>query len=151
MLLLGAGASKPFGIPTMQDFTMEIPNALKDDEAGEVNRILGRLREFGYRDADIEAVMDVLTAREDLNRARRSIGPRLIEFAEKVVNRGSDLKANALLERIKEQIEARCSKAHFEKSDAYYEKFFKEVPTSWTNNIPMVFHQVFTTNYDLCI
>src|SRR5713101_3212957 len=119
MLLLGAGASKPFGIPTMQDFTMEIPNALKDDEAGEVNRILGRLREFGYRDADIESVMDVLTAREDLNRAKRSIGPRLIEFAEKNVKHTENLMANVILERIKEQIEARCSKANFQQSDAY--------------------------------
>lgn len=151
MLFLGAGASKPFGIPTMQDFTMEIPKALKDDEAGEVNRILGRLREFGYRDADIEAVMDVLTAREDPNRARRSIGPRLIEFAERVVNKVSDVKANILLEAIKEQIEARCSRANFQQSDAYYEKFFKGVPTGFTNGIPMVFQQIFTTNYDLCI
>src|SRR2546428_9859492 len=151
LLFLGAGASKPFGIPTMQDFTMEIPKALKEDEAGEVNRILGRLRQSGFKDADIEAVMDVLTAREVPNRARRSMGPRLIEFAENIANKASDPWATNLLTRIKEEIEIRCSKADFQKSDAFYQKFFSQAPTGTINGIPTLFVQVFTTNYDLCI
>lgn len=135
----------------MQDFTAEIPKALKEEEAGEVNRILGRLRQSGFKDADIEAVMDVLTAREDPNRARRSMGPRLIEFADSIVNKAADLKANILLERIKEQIEIRCSKANFQKSDSFYQKLFSQASSSTTNGIPTLFQQVFTTNYDLCI
>ncbi len=135
----------------MQDFTAEIPKALKDDEASEVYSILGRLMEFGFANADIESVMDVLTARADPNRAKRSIGPRLVEFAEKVVNKTSDIKANSLLERIKEQIEARCAKAYFQQSDAHYEKFFKHAPTGTINGIPTHLRQIFTTNYDLCV
>jgi len=153
MLFLGAGASKPFGIPTMKGFTDEIPKALKDDEAKEVYDILGRLRGFGFPDADIESVMDVLTAREDLNRARRSIGPRLIEFVDNVPNKTYNIKANVLLASIKEQIEARCSKAVFQQSDSYYERFFKEAPSGVRlgGGVPAIYQQVFTTNYDLCI
>jgi hypothetical protein len=135
----------------MQDFTVEIPKALKDDEAAEVHNILARLREFGFANADIESVMDVLTARADPNRAKRSIGPRLIEFAEKVVNKTSDIKANVLLERIKEQIEARCARASFQQSDARYEKFFSQAPLGTINGVPTHLTQIFTTNYDLCV
>lgn len=59
--------------------------------------------------------MDVLTAREDLTRAKRSIGPRLIEFVESVPNKTYNIKANILLGSIKEQIEARCSEANFQR------------------------------------
>jgi len=153
MLFLGAGASKPYGIPTMKGFTEEIPKALKDEEAKEVNDILVRLRGFGFPDADIESVMDVLTAREDLNRAKRSIGPRLIEFVENIPNKTYDIKANVLLAAIKEQIESRCSKANFNQSDAYYDKFFQQAPSGVRlgAGIPAVFKEIFTTNYDLCI
>lgn len=136
----------------MAEFTQEIPKALRDEEAKEVNRILVRLGEFGFTHADVESVMDVLTAREDLNRARRSIGPRLIEFAEEVLNKTPDTKVTILLDRIKEQIEARCSKADFQQSKSYYEKFVKGISTSWdVHGTPWVFHQIFTTNYDRCI
>jgi len=148
MLFLGAGASKPFGIPTMLEFTQEMPKALQDDEAKEFNRILARLGEFGFPNPDIESVMDVLTAREDLKRAKKSIGPRLIEFVEKELNRPSDFKAGVLLDKIKEQIEARCSKANFTQANAYYQKLFQRVPTSIPSGL---FRQIFTTNYDRCL
>src|SRR5437870_5746411 len=128
MLFLGAGASKPFGIPTMKEFTEEIPKALRDDEAKEINDILLRLKGHGYPDADIESVMDVLTAREDLTRARRSIGPRIIEFAEEIPNKTFSVKTNILLEDIKKEIEARCLKANFQASESYYEQFIRQVP-----------------------
>ncbi len=148
MLFLGAGASKPFGIPTMSEFTQEIPKSLQDDEAKEFNRILARLGEFGFQNADIESVMDVLSAREDLKRAKKSIGPRLIEFVEKELKSQSDFKAGVFLDKIKDQIEARCSKAHFTQANAYYDKLFQKVPSSYPSGL---FRQIFTTNYDRCL
>jgi len=132
----------------MSEFTQEIPKALQDDEAKEFKRILDRLGEFGFPNPDIESVMDVLTARADLKRAKKSIGPRLIEFVEKELNKPSDFKAGILLDKVKEQIEARCSKASFSQSNAYYKKFFQSVPTSIPSGL---FRQIFTTNYDRCL
>src|SRR5207245_9017097 len=110
MLFLGAGASKPFGIPTMKEFTEEIPKALRDDEAKEINDILLRLKGHGYPEADMESVMNVLPVREDLTRARRSIGPRLFEFAEGIQTKPFSVRTNILLEDTKKEIETRCLK-----------------------------------------
>src|SRR6266705_604817 len=58
----------------MQDFTAEIPKVLKEEEAGEVNRILGRLRQSGLKDADIQALIDVLkTSKESKSRSKSAV------------------------------------------------------------------------------
>ncbi len=154
MIFLGAGASKHFGVPTMRDLTKEIIQALTNGQPVMQQYfadIILRLEDFGFRDPDIEAIMDVLTARQDLNRARNSLGPRIIEISDKPADWGLDSKASALLDAMKAAIESRCSKADFHNSDAFYERFFKEVPSGWTNGVPNVFAHIFTTNYDLCI
>lgn len=136
----------------MQEFTDEIPRALQRDDAKVVDDILAGLRGFGFRNADIEGVIDVLSAREDPNRAKRSIGPRLVEFSERITNRTPDGNASALLGKIKEQIELRCSQARFQQSDTYYQKFFRQAPSAKMNGIvPTIYQQIFTTNYDRCI
>src|SRR5216683_6573484 len=99
MLFLGAGASKPFGIPTMKEFTKEILENVRTDEPAKkvLNATLRRLEEFGFKDPDIEAVMDVLTATQDLGKAKLSIGPRVIAFAERNIVTGYDETANRIL------------------------------------------------------
>ncbi len=154
MLFLGAGASKPFGVPIMRDLTKDIVTALSEEQPPlqqYFSDIVTQLNEFGFRDPDIEAIMDVLTARQDLNRARLSVGPRIIELANKPANLAPDSTANGLLDIMKFEIEARCSRADFHSSDAYFEKLFREVPSGRVNGVPTVFAHIFTTNYDLCI
>src|SRR2546426_8420754 len=154
MIFLGAGASKHFGVPTMRDLTKEIIQVLTNGQPVMQQYfadIILRLEDFGFKDPDIEAIRDVLTARQDLNRARNSLGPRIIEISDKPADWGLDSKASAFLDAMKAAIESRCSKADFHNSDAYYERFFKEVPSGWTNGVPNIFAHIFTTNYDLCI
>lgn len=157
MLFLGAGASKPFGIPTMKEFTREILESVsqRGTEKRVLTSILTRLNQFGFKDPDVEAVMDVLTAARDMAQAKLSIGPRIIQFAEKNIVLGYDETANRILAMIEKLIESRCAKANFKVSDAYYGTFFDRVPggkmgTS-SGTIPMGFQHIFTTNYDLCI
>src|SRR2546428_349030 len=121
MLFLGAGASKPFGVPTMRDLTTDIVQGLSEGQPAiqqYFSDITTQLEEFGFKEPDIEAIMDVLTARQDLSRARLSVGPRIIELADKPANLAPDSLANALLKVMKGAIEARCSKADFRSSDA---------------------------------
>jgi len=157
MLFLGAGASKPFGIPTMREFTQAILEDSTIDQQSQ--RILGstfsRLNEFGFKDPDIEAIMDVLTAKQDLSKAKLSIGPRVIEFDERNVTPEPNDAARRTLTKIEELIESRCAKANFKLSDEYYQKFFENVPAGRMGTsrgwLPMGYQHVFTTNYDLCI
>lgn len=155
MLFLGAGASKPFGIPTMKEFTSEILKTLEDDASAKVKEILERIEEYGFVEPDIESVMDVLTARQDLDSAKMAIGPKIIEFAPKGPKHSTDLKASLLLENIRGQIIEKCAKADFGQSDAYYGLFFKEGSSSHTISgtgwIAVPYQRIFTTNYDLCI
>ncbi len=139
----------------MRDLTKDIIEALSEGSptAREYfQEIISKLEASGFKDPDIEAIMDVVTARQDPNRARLTIGPRIVEFADPPSNQATDMKATVLLGTIKGAVEARCSKADFRESDAHYEKFFKEFPTGRINGvIPMALRQVFTTNYDRCI
>jgi len=156
MLFLGAGASKPFGIPTMKGFTKEILEKFAGGTGKPMlQAILKRLEDFGFREPDIEAIMDVLTARMSPNKAKFSIGPRVVEFAERSIDLTDDEDANILLLAIESEIEARCAKANFRVSDAYYQQFFDRVPGgkmgTRSGTIPMGFQHIFTTNYDLCI
>jgi len=155
MLFLGAGASRPFGIPTMKEFTSEILKTLDNDASAKVKEIIERIEEYGFIEPDIEAVMDVLTARQDLDSAKMAIGPKIIEFSPKGPKHSTDLKASLLLESIRGQITERCAKADFGQSDAYYGLFFKEGSSGQTISgkdwIAIPYQRIFTTNYDLCI
>jgi hypothetical protein len=140
----------------MKEFTREILEGLQGGNATpRLQAILDRLNEFGFKDPDIEAIMDVLTARLDPNRAKFSIGPRVIEFADRDTKRTQDIDANILLTSIEGEIETRCAKANFKVSDEYYQKFFESVPAGRMGTargwLPMGFQHIFTTNYDLCI
>jgi len=140
----------------MKGFTKEILERFAGGTGkAMLQAILTRLEDFGFKDPDIEAIMDVLTARMDPKKAKFSIGPRVIEFAERNINRTEDLDANIALLSIENEIEARCAKANFKVSDAYFDQFFNRVPggkmASRSGVIPMGFQHIFTTNYDLCI
>jgi hypothetical protein len=157
MLFLGAGASQPFGVPTMKGFTKEILASFSEDRqrSKTLGEILDRLEGTGFTDPDIEAIMDVLTARQDPNKARLSIGPRIIEFAPDYPELPTNREARDLLQEIELKIQARCAKADYHQSDTYYQNLFDHAPGSIQQlggqKIAMQFQHIFTTNYDLCI
>jgi hypothetical protein len=141
----------------MKEFTKEILESVSKDEPEKkvLSSILARLDQFGFKDPDVEAVMDVLTAAQDMARAKLSIGPRVIQFSEKSIILGYDETAKRILTKIEKLIESRCAKANFKVSDAYYQQFFDRAPGGKMGTssgvVPMGFQHIFTTNYDLCI
>src|SRR2546425_24808 len=80
-------------------FTKEILDSFPERSPwrNKLSHILNRLQQSGFRNHDIEAVMDVLTTRQDANKARLSIGPRIIEFAQGTNDRSEDTSVKELL------------------------------------------------------
>lgn len=75
MILLGAGASKPFGIRTLQEMTDSIVEIMKGQKYGEiVERIISDLRKFGMT-PDFEAIFTVVEGLTDLPQAIKNSGP----------------------------------------------------------------------------
>jgi hypothetical protein len=75
MILLGAGASKPFGIRTLQEMTDSIVEIMKRQGYGEiVERIISDLRKFGMT-PDFEAIFTVVEGLTDLPQAIKDSGP----------------------------------------------------------------------------
>jgi len=64
LVFFGAGASKPFGIPTMQDMVVEFENRLKDEDKKcfefyyKIKEII--VEEYGKSHVDIESIFSVL-------------------------------------------------------------------------------------------
>lgn len=136
-LFLGAGASKPFRIPTMQEFVEEFKRELSnkkssfagtDEEINLYDKIQKILRNYNIT-PDLESTLTVLT---DLDKGldTSQLGPSLAYFIEdawqtperkwenvkglyispvtKIVGFASDPKAKSLLIKIKKFIRERC-------------------------------------------
>ena len=63
LLFFGAGASRPFGIPTMQEMVSDFENTLKDDRAlydfyFKIKNVL--IKEYGDSKIDIESILSVV-------------------------------------------------------------------------------------------
>jgi hypothetical protein len=75
MILLGAGASKPFGIKTLQEMTNSIVKLMKKHGHGEiVEQILSGLKRFGMT-PDFEAIYTVVEGLTNLSQAIKNSGP----------------------------------------------------------------------------
>lgn len=75
MIFLGAGASKPFGIKTMEDLTKDLDKQMRDKGHSEImDKILERLRNFGLT-PDFEAIYTILEGLVDPNQGIRNAGP----------------------------------------------------------------------------
>ena len=174
LLFLGAGASKPFGIPAMFDFVRIFDEEFKDNE------LYNKTKEtFSEKEFDLEVLMTIL---EDLSKTKeeffRVVSPQTTQFlfkidrkeAEHYVNE-SVIKENAkkLLTRMKSIIRRECVKAIKEKETRImevYDEFFQTLSQiqprllerGWEEsniartdmNLPSNL-QVFTTNYDTCL
>ena len=173
LLFLGAGASKPFGIPTMQDFLKIFDKKIGDSP------IYQALKLSFKTDCDLEVLMTVI---EDLTKSSeeffRTISPQTSYFlfhqeheaAKRYIHEENGKnKAKELLDRIKTIIREECIKAISEDSRILevYDDFFNSLTTErnkmdskrpWgatqvtnsKNDIPSDF-RIFTTNYDTCM
>jgi len=178
LLFLGAGASMPFGVPTMLDFVK-----LFDKEVGDFPLYKDLKVAFG-ENCDLEALMTVI---EDLSKSPqeffRAISPQtaffLLQKERKAVDRyinedSSRKESGKLLTKIKTIIRRECNKAVSNDSKILevYNDFFtflaEERNKMTQDSSPSPWHstqvgretrglvlpadlRIFTTNYDQCI
>src|SRR2546428_12322731 len=112
MLFLGAGASKPLGIPTMAEFTETIIERLESPLRGVdyepiIRGIQATVRKFGFN-PDIEAILSVLQGRISPKRALNDLGPLLTVFAQEYRNIADDTAASVAVTEIENIIYDTC-------------------------------------------
>lgn len=158
LLFFGAGASKPFGVPTMAEFTDEILSSLdkKDSsQAALVREIRGDVSKFGLN-PDIEAILTVLYGRTDPDKALKDVGPLVTLFTKDYRRVAPDIKSNSVVSEIENAIYERCRKINHEKATTMLGGLWDNLTgPDWNgglNPFRMIKPQkIFTTNYDLSI
>lgn len=73
MIFLGAGASQPFGIPTMQEMTTKVAERFPE-WSKEIELVKEKVRELGFV-SDLESILTVLSAQLDPSKAVKDVGP----------------------------------------------------------------------------
>lgn len=176
ILFLGAGASRPFGIPTMPEFIEIFDKAMKK------NRLYNELKNgFGKESFDLEVLMTILEdMSKDTKELFRTISPQTSAFLLNKMDEGGftlhDLLPNTntakkLLSELKGIIRKECFKAVQNNANeilSVYDELFGYlrgiIGTEVGARVMPGFHRagdgrleyprylkVFTTNYDTCI
>jgi hypothetical protein len=171
-VFFGAGASKHFNVPTMNEFPEDFEKYLEDNEEYKekslYKKIKGNLKEDGDLDPEV-----ILTVLEDLSEKerfdRRFEHPSILYLLEKgrinrihklidfnVMNDGKIAKL--LKEKLKGFIRKKCIPENFKDNIQLYTEFFNLIMPDYNlkNDIGRREHkgrhcEIFTTNYDLCI
>jgi hypothetical protein len=137
VFLLGAGASKPAGVPLVVEFIAEFKKTLSDRLLRTMEKLEKRLATLG-RDVDVELVLDALekaeTLKEDtaaalLGRTRLAVGP-----LDDLLN---------LRQRLRQYIRQRCFDVTPDRIE-YLVPLLGFARTEGTLD-------VFTLNYDMCV
>jgi len=75
MIFLGAGASKPFGIKTLEEMSNDLVKIMRDHQYGEiVDKIFENLQKFGIT-PDFEAIYTIVDGLTNLRQAVKNAGP----------------------------------------------------------------------------
>ena len=173
-VFFGAGASKCFNVPTMNEFPEDFEKYLEDiegyNEKSVYKKIKGNLKEDGV--LDLEAILTVL---EDLSEKerfdRRFEHPSILYLLEKgQVNSIHELVefnvkhygiiAKSLKEKLKGFIRKKCfpEPEIFKDNISLYTEFFDSIMPDYDLKMDIGRRkqkgrhcEIFTTNYDLCI
>jgi len=167
LVFFGAGASRAFEIPTMQEMVTGFENGIKESETelftyySEIKKTL--IETFGSNSIDIEAMFSVL---EGISRNLES--KDLGHFAFYYISKTSSTKpfdskdiemAKKLLEKLKEYLKNTCTiKLTTEKSTEIYQKSYVPLFSILKGKTIQAFHhgkynlavdwKCYTTNYD---
>jgi hypothetical protein len=150
LIFLGAGASKPFGIPTMQELTDVVLKNLPE-YTDEIKLIKDRLMAFGLT-PDIEAILSCVDALSDPSKGVKDAGPFAAYISRHTKEELSKLPINhfkTLAELVREKVRHSC----FLPEEEEELKKLTRVYDCLLNNLQIeVGHSlgVFTTNYDYC-
>lgn len=151
LVLLGAGASKPLGIPTMVDLVNEFHNHVQKNISDDAKRklldiIVNVCKEAGF--VDIEAILRALN---DLTVSANSVTnmtiAKYLGTAWPPPNYSGEIPkvAEGVSRKLKIFLRKRCSELEREKAITIYQSLFE--PLFAMDNLI----DVFTTNYDLAV
>jgi hypothetical protein len=159
LIFLGAGASVPFAIPTMNGFTDKVAESLSSINKDWENKILeikSRLQSKGLR-YDIEILSTALSIFSDLSASKTYLAP-FFAFSDNPIPAVNPALA-ALLTEVKEQIYKICKRYNRSEANRIYESLFNSLHNVGSTKINSdgnletflypVGCEVFTTNYDL--
>ena len=161
LLFFGAGASKPFGIPTMQEMVSDFENALKDDDAlydfyFKIKDVL--IKEYGDSKIDIESILSVVAGiSKDTKPA--DLGHFAFYYASQNCSSGKfsankkNLAGN-LEEKLQHYIKEKCNASRQQYNDIYnisYLPLFKHMDGEQERYEQVKLcrdWKAYTTNYD---
>lgn len=161
MIFLGAGASKPFGIPTLQEFSEDVFNKLKKLGHEEIlNHIISTQEEFNIT-VDFESLYSILEGLIDPVQSVRKAGPLTAFFIRKKMNLPMKYDYREVLEDLRTIIYNKCTL----KSDKVrhiitaYDPLFQassKIVSSEGHNLKgpqgkLLGHIIATTNYDMSL
>ncbi len=157
MIFLGAGAAKPFGIPTLEEFSKDTIDKLKKFGHIEVlERIEKSLKEFQIT-LDFEALYSILEGLINLQQSVKYAGPLTAFLVQKKKNLPENYDYSEVLNDLRKIMYAKCSidSYKFSQVKRCYDSLFhatRNVRSSesiygnrWDINISKV---LVTTNYD---
>lgn len=163
MLFLGAGASKPLGIPTMAEFTGAIIEDLESrgmpSWGALVRDLLDRVAKAGLN-PDIESVLSVLEGQANPLKVLADVGAQAILFGNPFALSKQNRIANVAIEEIEEAIHERCVRIDHKAAigllgplwDALYANIrFPTSPNGFESIGVGPLLKIFTTNYDLAV
>jgi hypothetical protein len=159
LIFLGAGASVPFGIPTMNEFTDRVAESLSGINKEWENRVLeikSTLQTKGLR-YDIEILSTALSIFSDPSLYRTYLTP-FFAFSEYPVPQGNHSLAG-ILKEVKKEIYRVCKRYNRSDANKIYQGLFDSLYSVDLTKINAdgnlerfsypVNYEVFTTNYDL--
>jgi hypothetical protein len=173
LLFLGAGASTAFGLPTMQQLTLDARAMLESEgfHQNEFDQITDILEKHGYV-PDFEALLTILDALASPQRAVRASGPFSAYLLDKLPESVTkeDPAAGNTTKKLKQMLVDKCLQADLDKAGELYNRFFEILAKTthvhkrngYLPNMPGVIIDVegrhrrripdiFTVNYDLII
>ncbi|MBI5253306.1 MAG: SIR2 family protein [Euryarchaeota archaeon] len=179
LIFLGAGASKPFGIPTTKEFVGEFAKYLKESKSSQEEIELYRdieiflFNRFRPND-DLENILTVLsnfasditvrklgpTADYYVHRyyAERLRGKKSRRITLDTGKRKKDIEtAKVLADKLKKFVWEKCYSPNQDKILEVYDRFFERIAGATPSRQSTVEGtsyppcEIFTTNYDLCV
>lgn len=164
----GAGASAPFGIPTMKKMTEDFTHIISSDGTSKEKALYNEIIEFlkldlGNESVDIEAIFSVIEGLKNYN--AESLGELALyssrkKFNKSLLNLAENRELISDLEtRFQQFIRKSCRlkddyRVHIERVYSHFFNIFEKLGGQRTYEGGVIYHphwKIFTTNYDRCL
>ena len=127
MIFLGAGASKPFGIPTLEEFSKEVISKLEELSQGDIlERIKESCKEFDI-ELDFETLYSILEGMVNPEVSVRRAGSLTAFLVGKKANLPKSYNYTAILDGLRKTIYEKCSinEQRFSEVERCYDNLFE--------------------------